>query len=106
MPQPLLVNDVAVAGPATHALVIGVGAYPHLNGGIPGKRTEQNDGMEQLPCRLQPTVNGEDHVAIVDEQGIGEAKGFNRVGNLPDLLFGVGARIARVGLQAPKRERL
>jgi hypothetical protein len=48
MPQPFLVHDVAVAGSSTHALVIGVGAYPHLNGGLPGKRTEQHDGMEQL----------------------------------------------------------
>ena len=47
MPQPFLVHDVAVAGPATHALVIGVGDYPHLNGGSE-KRTEQHDGMEQL----------------------------------------------------------
>ncbi len=42
-----LIHDVAVAGPATHALVIGVGAYPHLNGGTE-KRTDQHDGMEQL----------------------------------------------------------
>lgn len=48
MPHPFLVHNVAVAGPATHALVIGVGDYPHLNGGIPGKRTQQHDGMEQL----------------------------------------------------------
>jgi hypothetical protein len=47
MPQPFLVHDVAVAGPATHALVIGVGDYPHLNGGTK-KRTDQHDGMEQL----------------------------------------------------------
>ena len=39
MPQPFLVHDVAVAGPATHALVIGVGDYPHLNGGS-GQRTD------------------------------------------------------------------
>jgi hypothetical protein len=47
MPQPFLVRDAAVAGPATHALVIGVGAYPHLNGGTK-KRSNRHDGMEQL----------------------------------------------------------
>ena len=47
MAQPFLVHDAAVAGPATHALVIGVGDYPHLNGGTK-KRTDQHDGMEQL----------------------------------------------------------
>lgn len=33
--------------PATHALVIGVGAYPHLNGGA-GTLTGDHEGMEQL----------------------------------------------------------
>jgi hypothetical protein len=47
MPQPFLVHDVPVAGPATHALVIGVGNYPHLNGGSK-ERTQQHDGMQQL----------------------------------------------------------
>lgn len=47
MAQPFLVHDLAVAGPATHALVIGVGDYPHLNGGSKA-RTEHHDGMEQL----------------------------------------------------------
>jgi hypothetical protein len=54
MPDPFLVHDVPVAGPATHALVIGVGAYPHLNGGM-GKRTERHDGMEQL---TSPPISG------------------------------------------------
>lgn len=47
MPDTFLVHDVAVAGPATHALVIGVGDYPHLNGGSK-TRTDRHDGMEQL----------------------------------------------------------
>lgn len=47
MAQPFLVHDAAVAGSATHALVIGVGDYPHLNGGSKA-RAEQHDGMEQL----------------------------------------------------------
>jgi Caspase domain len=47
MPQPFLVHEAAVAGPATHALVIGVGSYPHLNGGSK-KLSAQHDGMEQL----------------------------------------------------------
>lgn len=42
-----LVHDVPVAGPATHAVVIGVGAYPHLNGGKK-KLTADHDGMGQL----------------------------------------------------------
>jgi hypothetical protein len=37
-----------VAGPATHAIVIGVGAYPHLVGGKRGQLTPSNEGMGQL----------------------------------------------------------
>jgi hypothetical protein len=47
MPQPFLVHEATVAGAATHAVVIGVGAYPHLNGGSK-QRSDQHDGMEQL----------------------------------------------------------
>jgi len=36
-----------VAGPATHAMVIGVGHYPHLNGGG-GRLTDAREGMGQL----------------------------------------------------------
>jgi Caspase domain len=42
-----VVHDVAVAGPATHALVIGVGSYPHLLGGS-GPQCADNEGLGQL----------------------------------------------------------
>lgn len=42
-----LVHEVASNGPATHALVIGVGNYPHLEGGG-GEPTPDNDEMKQL----------------------------------------------------------
>lgn len=47
MPHAFLVRETAVPGPATHALVVGVGAYPHLNGGSK-RKSNQHDGMEQL----------------------------------------------------------
>lgn len=34
--------------PATHAIVIGVGRYPHLNGGDPGALTTEHGGLKQL----------------------------------------------------------
>lgn len=42
-----LVHEARVEGPATHVLAIGVGAYPHLNGGT-GPRTDKHGGMGQL----------------------------------------------------------
>lgn len=42
-----LVHSVDGTGPATHAIVIGVGAYPHLIGGA-GPLTNRNEGMAQL----------------------------------------------------------
>lgn len=47
MSNRLLVHDLPVTGPATHALVLGVGAYPHLNGGKK-RLTDDHDGMGQL----------------------------------------------------------
>jgi hypothetical protein len=47
MSDRFLVHNVPAAGPATHALVIGVGAYPHLNGGKK-RLTDDHDGMGQL----------------------------------------------------------
>jgi hypothetical protein len=47
MAQQFLVHEEAVAEPATHAIVVGVGAYPHLNGGT-GVLTPDHDGMGQL----------------------------------------------------------
>jgi hypothetical protein len=45
--DPALVHDVVVNGPATHALVIGCGDYPHLLGGS-GTTCANPDGMGQL----------------------------------------------------------
>ena len=42
-----LVHKQARRGAATHTLIIGVGNYPHLNGGSKGL-TEYHDGMKQL----------------------------------------------------------
>ena len=42
-----LVHEVAVQGPATHVLIMGVGTYPHLNGGT-GLLTTKHGGMGQL----------------------------------------------------------
>jgi hypothetical protein len=46
MPGQFLIHEAVVAGAATHALVIGVGAYPPLNGGAK-KRTRS--GLSAAP---------------------------------------------------------
>jgi hypothetical protein len=43
-----LVYQQKIDGPATHAVVIGVGKYAYLPGGDGGRRTEWHDGMGQL----------------------------------------------------------
>lgn len=53
-----IVHDNQAAGRAMHALVIGVGYYPHLLGGT-GPRTDSHDGMGQL---TSPPVSAR-HVA-------------------------------------------
>lgn len=42
-----MIFDAGTDQPATHAIVIGVGDYPHLIGGS-GTRTDSHDGMKQL----------------------------------------------------------
>ena len=39
---------VASGDPATHAIVIGVGTYPHLNGGDPERLSRYHGGLKQL----------------------------------------------------------
>ena len=46
----------------------------------------------------------EDHLVFVDKEGIGEAKLPDTVGNLSDLLLGVGPGIAWVRVQDPGGE--
>jgi hypothetical protein len=46
MPR-FVVHETPIAGSATHALVIGVGSYPHLLGGS-GALCEDNEGLAQL----------------------------------------------------------
>ena len=46
--SPFLVYENPIpAGPATHAIVIGVGDYPHLNGGAE-RKTQDHENMGQL----------------------------------------------------------
>ncbi len=49
---------------------------------------------EQL-CGFQAAMSGDDRVVSVDEDRIGEAESGDAAGNLPDLLFGMSAGIAR-----------
>ena len=43
----IIYEDAGISGPATHLLVIAVGAYPHLIGGS-AATTPDHDGMRQL----------------------------------------------------------
>ena len=48
MSDEFIIHSNNVAGPATHAIVIGVGDYPHLIGGSDPNTTDSADGMGQL----------------------------------------------------------
>lgn len=57
--QFLIYHDPGISGPATHLLVIAVGAYPHLIGGSEAT-TPDHDGMRQLtspPYSARALVN-------------------------------------------------
>jgi hypothetical protein len=48
-------------------------------------------------------MTGDDHAGIIDQHRVGEPEGADAVGDLPDLAFGMGARVAWIGLQAGDR---
>ena len=59
--QKYLVHEEPAAAAATHALVIGVGAYPHLMGGT-GPLSPDNDGMRQL---TSPPVSAREFATLL-----------------------------------------
>ena len=56
------------------------------------------DHAEQLCC-LNAAVPGDDHVIVVNEDGVVEAERRDAVGDLAHLPARVGARVARIRLQ-------
>ena len=57
------------------------------------------------PGCLDSAMAGDDLVIIADQHRIGEAELLNAIGNLPDLLLGMGTRIPCIGSQACDRQR-
>src|SRR5260370_9032860 len=60
---------------------------------------------EQL-CRLDSAMAGNDLAVLSDQNWIVESELPDAVGNLPDLLLGMGSRIAGMRPQAPHRHRV
>lgn len=52
---------------------------------------------EELRCR-DPAMTRDDRVHLVQQDGVGETEGFNAVGDLPSLSFGMSTGIARIVL--------
>ena len=55
---------------------------------------------------LDPAMPGDDLVVIADQDRVGEAELLDAVGDLPDLLLGMGAGVSRVRPQACDRHGL
>ena len=57
---------------------------------------ERNLLKSELLRRGHVAMTGKDHVVLVDQHRIGEAELADTVGDLPDLLLRVGARVAGI----------
>jgi hypothetical protein len=51
--------------------------------------------------RCHATVTSHDHVLLINQNGIREAKRTNAVGNLSDLVLGVGAGVLGIRCEVP-----
>jgi hypothetical protein len=71
-----------------------------------GQMKRRHHFQAQKLCSLQAAMPGDDVAIIVDEDRTGESEPRDAVGDLPDLLFGMRARIARKRPQARDRHRL
>ena len=63
-------------------------------------------GKAELKGGGDAAVAGHDLVRLVDEHRVGEAEARNRAGDRRDLLLGMGAGVARIGLERSRREHL
>lgn len=61
------------------------------------------DDAKQL-CRREPAVTGQDRPVLVRDDWRRKPEGLDAGGNLSDLLFGVSARIARIGSELVARD--
>jgi hypothetical protein len=57
-------------------------------------------------CGLDPPMARDDLAVLPDQHRVGKAEPADAVGDLPDLLFGMGAGIAGIGPKPPNRHRL
>ena len=94
-------SSIAVPPGIEGKLVVGDDIGPPLRR-IKVGEAQRRDALhpEQLGG-FHPAVPGDDLVVIADQHRIREAEPVNAVGDLPDLLLGVGAGIAQIRLQAP-----
>jgi hypothetical protein len=96
---------LAIPAVVQDELVVGEDVSPALRR-IEVREANRRDALQayELGC-LDPAMSGDDLVIIADQHRIGEAELLNAIGNLPDLLLGMGTRIPCIGSQACDRQR-
>jgi hypothetical protein len=97
---------LAIPAGIQRKLVVGEDVSPALRR-IQVGQANRRDGLQadELGC-LHPAMSGDDLVIITDQDRIGEAELPDAVGDLPDLLLGMGTGIPGTGSQAGDRHRL
>ena len=91
---------ISMSQPAPSAILLSASRSARFCGlGQTGQRDRRHRGHLKRLGRQEPAVAGNDHPGLVDQDRIGKAKALDRGRDLLDLPLGMGAGIARIGLQ-------
>ena len=75
----------------------------HVSAPLGVGEMRQRDGRDRFPAqqlrRLDAAVTGDDLAVTRDQHRVGEPEPLDRRGDLPNLLFGMRARVARIRLE-------
>jgi hypothetical protein len=63
-------------------------------------------GEARDPGRLKPTIAGENHIGLIDNYWIEEAKSPDARRNLTQLPFRVSSRVPRIGSKLSDRHQI
>jgi hypothetical protein len=106
--QPLQLNgeDLAIPAGLLGQPVVGEHVGPLLGLGEMREPNGRDGGEADQLGRLDPSVTGDDLAGIVDQHRVRKAEPFDAVGDLPDLLLRMSARVVLIGLQPAQRAEL
>ncbi len=104
--QQLVGEDVEIPAGVEGELVVGDDIGADFLGGEVGEAQGWHAFHPELLCGHDAAVSGDDGAVVRNEDGVGEAKASDAVGDLADLRAGMPAGVFIVGLEGADRTKL